>query len=161
LIWLNQHYLKTDKPSDIAKHLQWHIDQLGIKTDGGPLLTDVIMVQRERVKTLRELAERSRFFYEDINLAAHPELIQQHLPAEILPALEKLQHALAELGDWSDEAIHQVIHEVAAALDLKLGKLAQPVRVALTGGTVSPPINSTMRVLGKEKVLKRLRSVMV
>lgn len=156
LLWLNQHYLKTLDPAYVAEHLAWHMQDQEINIEQGPPLADIVQIQRERAKTLREMAEKSRYFYEDIVIS---EEMRAHFSPEIMPVLQKLIENLQALSEWSDEAIHQVVHDIAAAFDLKLGKLAQPIRIALTGGTVSPPINSTMRVLGKEKVLKRLQRV--
>lgn len=150
LLWLNQHYIKTSDPEYIAKHLNWHIAQQGINIENGPALVDLVIAQRERAKTLKEMAEKSRFFYEDITIPTDA------VTVEIKPVLQQLHDALATLTDWTDSNIHQVINETAEKAGLKLGKLAQPLRLVITGGTVSPPIDSTVRLLGKEKVLARL-----
>lgn len=149
LLWLNQHYLKTSAVEYIAEQLAWHMEKLGINYLQGPALTDIVLLQRERSKTLVEMAEKSRFFYED-NLAAI------EFPADSILALKKLRDELQKVTEWTDAAIHQAINAIAESLGLKLGKLAQPLRLAVTGGTVSPPIDSTLRLIGKERVLARL-----
>lgn len=154
LIWLNQHFIKTDALSDTAREFGWHLSKLGIELSTGPLLTDIIDIQKERAKTLKEMAERSVFFYRDIQ---PPEaLIQKHITENIKPAIKDLHGELEKLDDFSDEPIHAILNSIAEKHGLKLGDLAQPVRVILTGGTVSPPLQSTIRVLGKIVVIGRL-----
>jgi glutamyl-tRNA synthetase len=155
-IWLNQHYLKSDPLDEIEKEFRWHLNKLEINTSNGPLLNDVMMILRERVKTLKEMAERSQFFYEDI--LPSEDLQQKYITLEIKPVLNILYESLEKLEAWSDENLHQIMQDVATRFNLKLGDIAQPIRVILAGGTVSPPLNSTMRVLRKEKVLQRLRN---
>ena len=156
LLWLNQHYLKTSDPVKVAEHLRWHMENLGVVTESGPNLAELVTLQCDRVKTLKEMAERSRFFYEDIPAPQHiPLATQQLIPALISP-FQILRKALSELTDWTSEAIHKALIETAERYELGLGKLAQPVRIAVTGGTVSPPIDGTIRLLGQEKALMRL-----
>ncbi len=154
LVWLNQHYLKTGEPAGIARHLAWHLAQQGIHTDGGPALEALVVAQRERVKTLVEMAQNSRYFFQEPDYDAA--LVAKHLTAEGRVPLADLAARLAVLAEWRAEALHAVINAVAETHGLKLGKLAQPLRVALTGGTVSPPIDLTLELLGREKTLARL-----
>lgn len=156
LIWLNQHYMKTSDPARVAQELAWHMQQLGIDVKHGPALTEIVKAQAERVKTLREMAERSRYFYEDVVLS---EEMQANLAAEIKPALNAVHEAFANLKEWSPENIHQVIVQEAERAGVKMGKLAQPLRIVLTGGTVSPSIDVTAYLIGKECVLQRLEAV--
>ena len=153
LLWLNQQYLKTSDPEYVADALAWHMQQLGVHVDNGPALTDIVMAQRERTKTLREMAERSSYFYQDVQCSDE---MRGHFTADLVPALTMLHDQLAGLADWTKEAIHSVVAHVAEVCGLKLGKLAQPVRVAITGGTVSPPIDLTLYLLGRERTLHRL-----
>lgn len=154
LMWLNQHYLKTDDPQQIALLLAKEFQHLNIPTQLGPNLTDIVVLQRERVKTLREMAEKSRYFY----LA--PVLDKQTLSKEMLAVLKVLQQRVQALTVWTDESIHDVLLQTAEELSLKLGKVAQPLRWVITGGNVSPPMNATLRLLGKEEVLARLQAVL-
>jgi glutamyl-tRNA synthetase len=153
LLWLNQHYLKTGDPEYIARHLAWHMEQQKIDITKGPALTELVIAQRERAKTLCEMVEKSRFFYQDVTA-------EITIAPEIAPALKQLQAKLQQLPDWTDAAIHQAIDELAQTLDLKLGKLAQPLRMIITGGSVSPPIDVTLRLLGKPRVLARLAAAL-
>lgn len=154
LLWLNQHYIKTSDPVHVAKELKWHMDRLDIDTSQGPALTEIVKAQAERAKTLREMAEKSQIFYKDIQY--NEEAVQKNLTADILPALAQIRDGLANLTEWEKESIHQTIVTIAEKLGLKLGKVAQPVRVATTGDTVSPPIDITLLLLGRDKVIARL-----
>ncbi|MFZ0219943.1 MAG: glutamate--tRNA ligase [Candidatus Aquirickettsiella sp.] len=154
LIWLNQHYLKTDNVAYLAQLLAKLYQQLNIPIDNGPDLTDVVMLQRERVKTLNEMAEKSRYFY------IAPPLEKQAISVDILPVLIIVQAKFKALDVWTDESIHKVLVEVANEFSLKLGKVAQPLRYVMTGSNISPPINATLRVLGKQEVLARLQQIL-
>lgn len=152
LAWLNQHYLKTDDPKEIAGLLGKELQRLNVNTQGTgfPPLAEVVILQRDRVKTLREMAEKSRFFYEEVCST------NEVIPDEILPALRALAVNLNQLHDWTDDALHKILLETATQFSLKLGKLAQPLRFIITGNNVSPPMNATLRLLGKNEVLKRI-----
>jgi glutamyl-tRNA synthetase len=157
LLWLNHHYIKNSNPEEVAKELAWHMKRLGIDTRKGPALTEVIKAQAERSKTLIEMAERSRYFYQEVILG---EEAKAHFTPEILPVLAHFREKLASLSAWSKEAIHEVISATAEHFCLKLGKLAPPVRVALTGGTISPSIDTTILLIGRERTLNRLDKVL-
>jgi len=154
LLWLNQHYMKSGDPEHVAKELAWHMQQQGVNYQNGPALTDIIKVQAERTKTLKEMVGRSRYFYEDVQISDE---MKKHLTPDILPIVKNVHDALVALTDWNKEAIHGVLNATAEAAGLKLGKIAQPIRVALTGGTVSPSLDITMQLLGRDKVLARLQ----
>lgn len=153
LLWLNHHYIKKLPPTFVAQELAWHMARLGVNTKKGPDLAEVVKAQSERTKTLQEMAARSRYFYEDVTLDE-----AFTLPAEILPAIAQLYERLEALVDWQKERLHDAIVKTAETFDLKMGKLAQPLRFILTGGPVSPPIDVTMQLIGKERVLKRLKN---
>jgi glutamyl-tRNA synthetase len=156
LLWLNQHYLKTSDPQHVAHHLSYHLGKLDIDPSQGPPLTDVIIAQRERAKTLVEMAAASAFFYRDFP-AYEAKDADCHLKPEALAVLSDVRDQLVALAEWSAEAIHAVVHAVAEARGLKLGKIAQPLRVAVAGRAVSPPIDQTLVLLGREKTLERLQ----
>lgn len=157
LLWLNQHYIKTSDPAHVAKELAWHMEKLGINTKNGPPLTALIQAQAERTKTLKEMAERSRYFYEEVVL---DEDAKKQFTPELMVAIKDVHDQFAALPEWTKEAIHAVIAEAADKAGLKLGKLAQPLRIAMTGGTVSPPIDLTILLIGRERVLKRLNNAL-
>ena len=156
LLWLNQHYLKTSDPQHVAQHLSWYLGKLGIDpAAGGPPLVDVVLAQRERAKTLVEMAQNSVFFYQDFE-TYDDKAAAKHLKPAVEPAVADLRQRLAALMPWNPEAVHQVVHATAEAHGLDLGKLAQPLRVMISGKAVSPPIDVTLALVGRERVLQRL-----
>lgn len=156
LQWLNQHYMKIDDPSSLVKPFSYQLDLLGIDYKSGPNLEAVIAAQAERCKTLTEMAEKSRYFFEEF--AEYDEkAATKNLKPAIKGALQEVLQAYSDLSDWEQEKVHQVIIDTAEKHDLKLGKLAQPLRVAATGGGVSPPLDVTLALIGREAVLKRLQ----
>ncbi len=157
LLWLNQHYLKQAAPEYLAPLLAEKLRAATIDVAGGPPLEQVAQVQQSRTKTLNEMADQSRLFYQ-ANVTLDAEAAAKHLSAEIRPALAAVAEALPALNPWSDEAIHGLLEQIAARFEMKIGKLAQPLRVALTGGGVSPSIDKTLRLLGRERSLARIQS---
>jgi len=155
LQWLNQQYLKTSPLDHIAHHLSFHLGKHGIDPTQGPNLHDVIGSQRERAKTLAEMAAASTFLYKEFD-AYEEKDAATHLKAENLAGLIALRERLAALSLWTAEEIHAQIHAVAEQHGLKLGKIAQPVRVAVAGRAVSPPIDHTLYMLGRDRTLERL-----
>jgi len=156
LVWLNQHYLRTDDLHQVTTLLRKELEDLGINTRSheAPDLEELVVLQRERVKTLRDMAEKSLFFYTD------PPIDQQVIQPEVLPAFRALYMSFSQLQDWTDVALHGVLLETASQFSLTLGKLVQPFRLMITGSTVSPPMNITLRLLGKSKVLRRMHRSM-
>jgi glutamyl-tRNA synthetase len=155
LLWLNQHYIKTLPVPVIARRLEVYVRRIGLNPENGPALTDVVEALRERAKTLVEMAAACHCFYADFG-HYHEEAARTHLTAAVLPAFEALQARLVKLQPWSAAGVHEAVAGVAEVHGLKLGKLAQPLRVAVTGGTVSPPIDATVALIGRERVLSRL-----
>lgn len=158
LAWLNQHYLKTLDKTLIAPALAQQLHKRKIDFAHGPNLTDILNLYAERAKTLEEIAENSRYFFQ--NVQYNPSALEKHLAQEIIPALKELHEVLRNLPQWDMAQIHQAIKGLAEKKSLNLGKIAQPLRVAVTGDTISPPIDATLYYLGREKVLERLAQVL-
>jgi glutamyl-tRNA synthetase len=158
LLWLNQHYIKTGNPVRLGQELGWHLQRLGIDTSTGPALAEVVTLQAERAKTLKEMAENSRYFYVEFE-QYDTQAFKKHLTPDLREPLQALHDALAALPDsaWQAAAIHECILVVAERYGLKLGKLAQPLRIAVTGGAVSPPIDATVQLLGQARSLARIQ----
>jgi len=156
LLWLNQHYIKNSDLKHVAHHLSHHLGKLGVDpADGGPDILEVVKAQRERAKTLVEMAHNSVFFYKDFD-AYDSKDAAAHLKPEAEQPLNMLRERLAALQLWEAQAIHETVTAVAETLGLKLGKIAQPLRVAVAGRAVSPPIDQTLALVGREKTLARL-----
>ena len=154
LLWLNQHYLKTLPPKDIEPELKWQMERQKIDITSGPKLTEIITAQAERCKTLKEMAEKSVFFYKDFTYYDE-KAARKNLKPESADVLQLLYDQFKSLNDWQADKLHQIVVDVAEKKQLKLGKVAQPLRVAATGGSISPPIDITLQLIGKKKVLNR------
>jgi len=155
LDWLNQHYMRSLPPAEVAGHLAWHFERLGLDPARGPALEDLVTVQADRVKTLREMAEVSRMFYEDFE-QFDPGAAHKHLRPVAQEPLQALLARLESQGDWTPERLHEVIHATAEELGTGMGKVAQPLRVALAGCAVSPSIDKTLWLVGRERALQRV-----
>src|SRR5450631_3867613 len=155
LLWLNQQHMMRTPPADLVPHLRAQLQRLGLDSDDERLLEGVVLAQRERAKTLKEMAHNSRFFFTpDIEL--DPKDAAKHLTASEVPALLEVRKHLAELPEWATASIHGALNALAAHLGVGLGRIAQPLRVAVTGSSVSPPIDVTLALLGRERTLARL-----
>ncbi|WP_024891171.1 glutamate--tRNA ligase [Luteimonas huabeiensis] len=153
--WLNQQYLKTDAPEDVAGHLVWHLQRAGYDLARGPAPADVVVALRDRVQTLADMAERAAVWYRPLT-EYDDKAVAKHLKAEARAPLADARARLAELPDWSADAVNEALQATAAALGLGMGKVAQPMRVAITGTQVSPDIGHTVYLAGREEALARI-----
>jgi glutamyl-tRNA synthetase len=159
MLWLNQQHLIRAQPKDVLPHLRWQLARMGIYSQDDALLEGIVLAQRERAKTLKEMAENSRFFFVD-EVALDPKAADKHLTTDAKGLLGELRTRFAALAKWEASAIHAVLEALAAEKSLGLGKVAQPLRVAVSGGTVSPPIDVTLALLGQARTLARLDRVL-
>jgi glutamyl-tRNA synthetase len=155
LSWLNQHYLKTEEPAAIAPEFEWHLTQAGIDFSKGPNPADVIVALRDRVQTLKEMAERAKIWYGPIT-EWDDKAVAKHLQNDSAVAVLTEAKSLIADVEWKPEPIHGVIEQIAAKLELGMGKIAQPLRVAMTGTQVSPSIDHTIYLAGREVALQRI-----
>jgi glutamyl-tRNA synthetase len=155
LDWLNQHYMRELPPEEVADHLAPQFESLGIDAAAGPALADVVTVQADRVKTLKEMAEVSRVFYEDFD-AFDEQAAKKHLRPVAEEPLRVLLEQLIALDEWVPDTLDGAVRGTAEDLGLGLGKIAQPLRVALTGTAVSPSIDKTLWLVGREASLTRI-----
>ncbi len=152
LDWLNQYYMRNLPAEEVAVDLGWHFADQNIRLDDGPALEDVVAVQAERVKTLKEMAVQSRVFFEGYR-ELDPQAAKKHLRPVAAESLLLMLEKLQTVNDWSPGTLQAVIDEVAAELEVGMGKVAQPLRVALTGAGISPSIDKTLWLMGKQRSL--------
>ena len=155
LNWINSHYLKTDAPEAVAKHLVWHMNQAGYDLTKGPGLSDVVIALRDRVNTLKEMAERAAVWYQPLMHYDEAAVAKQFVPAAVLP-LQTVREELANLSEWSPAAIHAAMQTTGEKLGVGLGKIGPALRVAITGSQQSPSIDHTVYLAGREEALKRI-----
>lgn len=155
LLWLNHQYIMKSDPAHVAHHLSWHMGERGVDPASGPSLIDVVKVQRERCKTLVEMAEQSVYFYREFG-EYDAAAVKKNFKPGCETVLRHLREEFDNLPAWEAEPLHQVVLESAEKLQLGLGKVAQPLRVAVCGVGVSPAIDQTLALLGKQKTLQRI-----
>jgi glutamyl-tRNA synthetase len=159
LEWVNFQYLKATPPEQLAELLVPFLERAGVPVpDDRAWLARVVGTLRDRAKTLVELAEFCGFYLVD-RIEPDAKAAAKHLTPALAPALDELVPRLAALPRWDAATIEGAFQATLAAHGLKLGTLAQAVRVAVTGGTVSPGIYEVLDVLGRERTLARLRAV--
>ncbi|MEZ9654697.1 glutamate--tRNA ligase [Vibrio splendidus] len=157
LLWLNNHYIKTSEPEYVAKYLQWHLDAQKIDTTNGPAITEVIKLVGERCNTLIELAEQSRYFYEDFS-EFEAGAAKKHLRGVAKGPLELALAKVEALEEFTTANIKDgVIAAVCEELEIGMGKIGMPLRVAVTGGGQSPSVDAVMELIGKERVIARIK----
>jgi glutamyl-tRNA synthetase len=156
LLWLNQHYIKTLPTERIAKELRWHLEQQKLDVSQGVAITEVIEAQRERAKTLVELVASSRYFYEPVTNYDDAGMKKQ-VTADTPRYLAAVAEQLAQLSTWDEANIHQAIQASCEQLQAKLGKVGPALRLATTGGTSSPSLEVTLKLLGQSVTLERIQ----
>ncbi len=155
LNWLNNHYIKTLDASYVSSHLQWHLDEQKLDTRDGPAVSDVVGLVGERCDTLVQLAEQIRYFYEDFS-EFDPAAAKKHLRGVAKAPLALAKAKIEALSDWSVEGLNGVIKAVCEELEIGMGKIGMPLRVAVTGGGQSPSVDAVMHLIGQERVIKRI-----
>jgi glutamyl-tRNA synthetase len=155
-MWLNQQWLKLLPPAVVAEQLVDFLAARGVQLKAGdPRLERVVMAFRERARSLQEMAEMAlKYFQHGVTL--DEKAAAKHLTAESRPLLTQVREQVAALPQWSAAALDEVVKKVSEQAGVGMGKVAQPVRVAATGGTVSPGIGETLELLGREETLHRL-----
>ena len=157
LQWLNQQHILRAEPEHIARHLAPLLAERGVDPASGPSLQRVVRAQQERAKTLVEMADNSLFFYRRPE-AYDEKAASKHFKEGSADILEHCQHRLFGLPSWDAESIHGAVTAAAEAFEAKMGKVAQPIRVAVSGTAVSPPIDTTLELLGREESVARIEA---
>ena len=157
LTWLNHHYLKTLPVEQIVPELNWHLLEQGLDIHAAeaPKAAALIVALRERCATLKDMAEKARIWFQPVSEYDAAAVAKQINPTS-LAALSCLRGKLALLESFTPEAIHSAIEQTLAELQLGLGKLGPAVRIAITGGTVSPALEQTIYLAGKAGALARI-----
>jgi glutamyl-tRNA synthetase len=154
LAWLNQQYIMSGDRHRLALQLAAHMDRRGLDRRGGPALEKVVDAFRERAVTLEDMVQASWYAFHDFD--AYDEKAAKHLKPAVAAPLAQVRARLESLDEWRREKIHDVIAGVATESGIGFGKIGQPLRVAVTGGTVSPPIDVTLELVGRDRVITRL-----
>ncbi|HET6371137.1 MAG TPA: glutamate--tRNA ligase, partial [Nitrospiria bacterium] len=157
LLWLNAHYIKNGDPKRLAELLAPHLERLGADSSrlDRAAIERIVFVLRERARTLREMAESALYFFsEEVD---PDEKAARVLSAETLPVLEKIHRKFSEIP-FDPVSLENAAREITEETGLKMSAIAQPIRAAITGRTVSPGIFDVLMILGKEKSLERIET---
>jgi glutamyl-tRNA synthetase len=157
LEWLNSWYIKNEPPEKIAGLVLPLLKEKGLDVELDEKLVKIVIELSQRAKTLNDIADTIGYFYAE-EIEYDEKAANKFLTPEILPVLQDITDRLSQLSDFNMDEMHKIFDQVMEERELKLGKIAQPVRVALTGGTVSPGIFEVMDILGKDEVLRRLNA---
>lgn len=155
LRWLNQQHIIAMPPGMLGARLVPYLRKAGLDPENGPDPARVAEGFRERAETLVQMAESCRYCYQDFD-EIEPAAAKKHLRPVVLEPLRDLLMRLRSLSSWSEEDIERAIGATAEAFGLNLGKIGQPLRVAVTGRAVSPPIDVTLALVGRERTVARL-----
>ncbi len=159
LLWLNQQHMMRAEPARLVAPLRWHLQREGIVANDDAALASIAVAQRERCKTLLDMARNSLFFFR-APAEYDQKAVKKNVSEPVVAALGDLALEFNQLVEWTAPAIHERIAAFAAARELTLGKLAQPIRIAMCGGTISPPIDATLAILGRQETLVRLQQAL-
>ncbi|HDS0766239.1 TPA: glutamate--tRNA ligase [Escherichia coli] len=159
LLWLNHHYINALPPEYVATHLQWHIEQENIDTRNGPQLADLVKLLGERCKTLKEMAQSCRYFYEDF-AEFDADAAKKHLRPVARQPLEVVRDKLTAITDWTAENVHHAIQATADELEVGMGKVGMPLRVGVTGAGQSPALDVTVHAIGKTRSIERINKAL-
>lgn len=155
LVWINQQHIQNTDTENLVQNLKPFMEARGLDVSQGPSLSQVADLLRERAKTLVEMADSAVYFYHDFD-AFEEGAAKKHLRGVAEEPLKKIQEKFAALSDWKVESIHQAIQSTATELDVGMGKVGMPLRVAITGGGQSPSIDATAELIGQARCVKRI-----
>ncbi|ABF89409.1 glutamyl-tRNA synthetase [Myxococcus xanthus DK 1622] len=156
LLWLNQQWMKQLPVETVVERLLPFLEAKGIQAKGDPRLETLVRTLRERSNTLEDIATTAANVYFRSGITLDEKAATKHLSGESLNLLRKVRETLTALPEWSVEALDGVVKQVSEASSVGMGKVAQPIRVALTGNTTSPGIGETLVLVGRDESLLRI-----
>ena len=157
LTWVNQEHIKMAEPTELVDELAWHLARHDIHDVPADRLADIAAVQQGRCKLMTEMAEGSLFLFARPDEYA-AKAVKKHIKTDTPEVLAEVHDRLAALEAWDAETLGSAVRRVAEDKEIGMGKVAQPIRIALTGGPVSPSIDDTLVLLGREETLARLNT---
>ena len=157
LKWINQQYLMSLPLARIAGLVAQRLDSLSINYQSGPDFDKIVDLYRQRVATINELVDSILYCFEDFE-GYDPKAAKKALREVALEPLQLLRDELGQLENWQAGDIHAVIEQITQKLEVNMGKVGQPLRVAVTGGSFSPPIDETVAMIGKARTIARINT---
>lgn len=159
LLWVNQHYLKIADSVRIGNELAKRLHKRGVGLNHGPKITEVVDVMRERASTLEEMADKVLYLYAEFD-EYDPSAASKHLTADAAALFENLIEKLESLKTWEAAQINQVLQSVVKSAGVKFPNLALPLRVAISGDAATPSIDITVKLVGRERTLMRVKNAL-
>ena len=156
LDWLNAHYLRSSAPQSLCADVMRRLRESGVDASEGPELDGVIAALQERSKNLTDLATGAAMFYTAPE-SYDEKAVKKNFKDGTSSLLEGFMKGAEALNSWDKDGIHQLLESCCEQAEVKLGKLAQPIRILVAGVPVSPPIDTTLALLGKAESLTRIR----
>ena len=153
--WLNQHYIRQADSERLGALLVEQIERMGLDARAAVAPSSLADIQRDRARTIAEMADKSRFAFEEYG-DFDERAAKKHLRPVALQPLESVRERLGAIAGWEPEHLHAAVTECAETLSVNLGKVAQPLRVALTGTAASPAIELTLQMVGRDAALSRI-----
>jgi glutamyl-tRNA synthetase len=157
LIALNSKHIQNKSPEELADHLLYHLAELGIEAQNDAFTLGVIKTLQPRSKTLVEMAQGAAFYYQN-DVKFDEKAANKFLKPDVLDVLQKSADYIEGLSTYTQETLEDVFKKIMEETNLKFGKIAQPLRVAITGKTVSPGIFEMLLALGKDKTILRIKN---
>ena len=155
LLWLNGLYIRQESPETLASLLLPFLEQKGLQPRSRSWLVEIVKALQERSKTLVEMVEAAEFFFRS-DFAMEEKAAKKHLTESIKEPVRMLMDKMEAAPVLDEKTLEEMFKEIVTAKGIKLGALAQAVRVALTGKSVSPGIYEVLKIVGKEEALKRI-----
>jgi len=154
---LNSKHIQDTSPESLADHLLFHLNNLGIKAENDKFTQGVIETLQPRSKTLIDMAKAAVFYYKN-EIEVDEKAAKKFLTSDILDMLQKALLYIEKIKEYTQEELENIFKQIMEETGLKFGKIAQPLRVALTGTTTSPGIFEMLLALGKQKTLQRIQA---
>lgn len=160
LLWLNSEYIKLTPEERLFELVKPFLVNEGYLKENVDIkwACRAIKSLKERCRTLKELALAMRYYLLDY-VDIEPKAKEKYINPETIPIIKEITEKLAQLNDFTQDKIEKIFMDIVNERGLKLGQVAQPIRVVITGSTVSPGIYEVLEIVGKEKTLKRLRRI--
>ncbi len=155
LLWINQQYMVRANPVRLTREIVRRLHQRGIEVCAGAEISEAVAVMRERAQTLEQMAEKTACLYQDIR-EYDPQAVKKYIRPDSAKLLRQIHREFAAIDNWNEENINQAMRSVLVRADIKLASLAQPIRIALSGSAATPPIDVTVKLVGRQRTLERI-----
>ncbi|MES1929077.1 glutamyl-tRNA ligase [Salinisphaera dokdonensis CL-ES53] len=155
LLWVNQEHLKMAEPEALVDELAWHLARQGVDNVDHARLAEIAGIQKGRCKTMLDMAQQSLFLFSSVS-EYDEKAVKKHMKAGSPALLADVRERVAALDAWEGDVLGAAVKQTATDNEVGMGKVAQPIRIAVTGSAVSPSIDATLLLLGRDETLKRL-----